>query len=91
MRHNLHIYRLEAVWMDKFIGFFISDQESEFYQSTAFTCVLQFVQENAFRVKLEEKKTRTGSRLLLKFGDATSIQAVHEILKPLMPKVTETS
>ena len=76
---------------DKFIGFFISDQESEFYQSTAFTRVLQFVQENAFRVKLEEKKNRTGSRLLLKFGDATSIQAVHEILKPLMPKVTETS
>ena len=77
---------------DKFVGFFISDQTSDFYQSDAFTRVLQFVQEYAYRVKLEEKKTRTGgSRLLLKSGDATSIQAVFEILKPLMPKVKEPS
>ena len=79
---------LEKVVMknDKFIGFFISDQTSPFYQSDAFTRVLQFVQEYAYRVKLEEKKTRTGSRLLLKFSNARSILEVFEILQPLMPK-----
>lgn len=82
---------LEKVVMknDKFIGFFISDQASPFYQSDAFTRVLQFVQEYAYRVKLEEKKTRTGSRLLLKFSNARSILDVFEILQPLMPKIKE--
>ena len=79
---------LEKVVMKKgkFTGFFISDQESAFYTSPAFTSVLQFVQANAFRCTLKEKKSAKGLRLLLKFENAESIEEVYEMLSPLMPK-----
>ncbi len=74
----------------KFIGFFITDQESPFYQSSAFTRVLQFVQSNAYRVELKEKKSRNGLRLLLKSDDAKTIDAVVDLLQPLMPITQKT-
>ncbi|MBE15810.1 MAG: transcription-repair coupling factor [Cytophagaceae bacterium] len=78
---------LEKVVMKKgkFTGFFIADQESDFYQSPAFSRVLQYVQANAFRCTLKEKKMAKGLRLLLKFDDAQSIEAVYDMLAPLMP------
>jgi len=51
----------------KMIGYFIQDQQSGFYQSEAFTKVLQFVQMNAGKCKMKEKQTRNGLRLLLTF------------------------
>ncbi|WP_372518336.1 transcription-repair coupling factor [Winogradskyella sp.] len=42
----------------KMIGYFIQDQQSKFYQSEAFTKVLQFVQMNAGTCKMKEKQTR---------------------------------
>jgi len=70
-----------------FIGFFIADQQSPFYQSDAFTQVLQFVQANAYRVTMKEKKGAKGLRLLLRFGEATSIDEVFSVLRPLLPKL----
>ena len=60
---------LEKIIMkqNKLIGYFIQDQQSKFYQSDAFSKVLQFVQTNASICKMKEKQTRNGLRLLITF------------------------
>ncbi|MEZ7494379.1 transcription-repair coupling factor [Leeuwenhoekiella aequorea] len=85
-------YGLEKVVMKnkKLIGFFIADQQSKFYQSPAFSRVLQFVQTHANRVTLKEKKTSKGLRLLLSAQGISSVDKAIEVLKPLMPKKSET-
>ena len=47
---------LEKVIMKKgkFIGYFIADQQSNFYQSPVFTQVLQYVQSHPQQAKLKE-------------------------------------
>ncbi len=79
---------LEKVVMKKgkLTGFFISDQQSPFFQSPAFGRVLQFVQENAYRVQLKEKKSTKGLRLLLKSDDANTVQDVVRLLRPMQPQ-----
>ena len=64
-----------------FVGYFISDPKSDFYQSDVFGSVLQFVQENQKQVRLEERKTRNGLRLLLKIKGTKTIQAVLDKLQ----------
>ncbi|WP_439152988.1 transcription-repair coupling factor [Winogradskyella sp.] len=65
---------LEKVIMKKgkLIGYFIQNQQSKFYQSDAFTKVLQFVQMNTGKCKMKEKKTRNGLRLLITFENIKS-------------------
>ncbi|NOY47247.1 MAG: transcription-repair coupling factor [Chlorobi bacterium] len=64
----------------KFVGYFISNQESNFYKSTIFTKVLQFVQTHANSCTMKEKQTRKGLRLLLTFENVNSIEkALHAI------------
>ena len=67
---------LERVVMKKnrFVGYFIYDQESSFYQSAAFGKVLEYVQANSKSVKMKEKQTRNGLRLLLTIEQVTSVE-----------------
>ena len=65
----------------KLTGYFISDQQSKFYQSNAFQKVLQFVQINADKCKLTEKETRNGLRLVLTMDKITSIDKALRILQ----------
>ncbi|GAA4275242.1 transcription-repair coupling factor [Aquimarina gracilis] len=74
---------------NKMIGYFISDQQSEFYQSPAFTKVLQFVQQNPGKCKMKEKETRNGLRLLLTFENINSVDKALKILQPLQPIMAE--
>ena len=74
---------------NKLIGYFISDQQSEFYQSPAFTKVLQFVQQNPRVCKMKEKQTRNGLRLLLTFEQIDTIDKALNALQPLQPVQTE--
>ncbi len=76
---------LEKIIMkqEKFVGYFISDQQSGFYSSPTFTKLLQFVQANPSKVKMKEKQTRNGLRLLLTFDNNHSINHTLEVLKPL--------
>ncbi|MFS4466615.1 transcription-repair coupling factor [Maribacter sp. 2210JD10-5] len=76
---------LEKVIMKKgkLIGYFIADQQSDFYQSPAFTKVLQFVQKNPGKCKMKEKNTRNGLRLLLTFENITSVEKALKALQPL--------
>ena len=66
---------LEKIVMkqNRLIGYFISDQNSTFYQSEQFTKVLQFVQTHKTLCKMKEKQTKNGLRLLLTFENITSV------------------
>lgn len=68
----------------KLIGYFISDQQSAFYQTDAFTRVLHFVQSNPQHCKMKEKQTRNGLRLLLVFEGISSIEKALHALEPLI-------
>ena len=66
----------------KMIGYFISDQQSAFYQTPNFTRVLQYVQSHAQQCKIKEKQTRNGLRLLLVFENIRSVDRAYLALKP---------
>lgn len=66
----------------KMIGYFISDQQSEFYQTPLFTRVLQYVQSHAKQCKIKEKQTRNGLRLLLVFDNIRSVDRALLALQP---------
>jgi transcription-repair coupling factor (superfamily II helicase) len=48
----------------KMIGYFVSDQQSDYYQSKRFMSVMDFVQNKVQSVRLK-KETKTGLKLLL--------------------------
>ena len=70
----------------KMIGYFISDQQSGFYQSPQFNKVLQFVQVFQTICKIKEKQTRNGLRLLLVFDNIKSIDKAYLALQPFEEK-----
>ncbi|MFD2726546.1 transcription-repair coupling factor [Hyunsoonleella rubra] len=68
----------------KLIGYFISDQQSSFYQSPNFTKVLQYVQTHPNVCKMKEKQTRAGLRLLLTFEQISTVKHALEALQPIV-------
>jgi transcription-repair coupling factor (superfamily II helicase) len=68
----------------RLIGYFINDQQSNFYQSNNFSRVLQFVQTHPNTCKMKEKQTRNGLRLLLTFENIKSVKQALEVLQPIM-------
>jgi transcription-repair coupling factor (superfamily II helicase) len=68
----------------KLVGYFISDQQSNFYQSKWFTKVLQFVQTNPNICKMKETQTRNGLRLLLTFESIKSVKQALTKLEPIV-------
>ncbi|WP_437399239.1 transcription-repair coupling factor [Flagellimonas lutimaris] len=84
---------LEKVIMKKgkFIGYFIADQQSSFYQSAVFTQILQYAQTHPQLVKLKEKQTRNGLRLLLVFDKITSVDKALKVLEPFTPQEQNVS
>ena len=66
---------LEKVVMkhNKLVGYFISDQQSNFYQSSNFTRILNYIQNHPKACKMKEKQTRNGLRLLLTFDNIKSV------------------
>ena len=75
----------------KLIGYFISDQESDFYQSAAFTAVLKYVQTHAGICTMKEKQTRNGLRLLLVFEQISSVAHALKALQPFEKKMETVS
>ena len=80
MAKNIGLERL-ILKKNKIIGYFISDQQSPFYQTEAFTKVLQFVQQNARICTMKEKETKKGLRLLLVFDGIDTVQKALEVLE----------
>ncbi|MWW24291.1 transcription-repair coupling factor [Algibacter lectus] len=68
----------------KLIGYFINDQQSNFYQSSGFTKVLQFVQKNPGACKMKEKQTRNGLRLMLTFDKIKTVKQALSALQPIV-------
>ena len=68
---------------NKLIGYFLNDQQSAFYQSSNFTKVLQYVQQNSTKCKMKEKQTRAGLRLLLTFENIKTVKQALSVLKPI--------
>ena len=68
----------------KLIGYFISDQNSRFYQSIHFSKLLQYVQAHPQSCSIKEKQMRLGLRLLMRFSNINSVQQALEALKPIL-------
>ena len=67
----------------KMIGYFISDQQSSFYQSGRFMKVVQFVQQNGNICKMKEKQTKSGLRLLLTFENVKTVNKALELISKI--------
>ena len=68
----------------RMIGYFISNQQSEFYQTKAFTSVLTYVQQNPTTSVMKEKQTKVGLRLLITFIKIDSVEiALNRLQKVL--------
>ncbi|WP_444647808.1 transcription-repair coupling factor [Flavobacterium columnare] len=65
----------------KLVCYFVGDQQSDYYQSSRFHKVLQFVQQNANLCKMKEKETKNGLRLLLTFEHVKSIKKALELIE----------
>ncbi len=66
---------------EKLIGYFVGDQQSEYYNSKQFRRVLQFVQQNGNICKMKEKETKNGLRLLLTFENVNSIDKALQLME----------
>jgi transcription-repair coupling factor (superfamily II helicase) len=67
----------------RMIGYFVSDQQSEFYQTTAFTKMLNYVQKNSKSCVMKEKETKNGLRLLITFIKIDSVKRALEVLNKI--------
>jgi transcription-repair coupling factor (superfamily II helicase) len=67
----------------KMIGYFVSDQQSDYYQSKRFKSVMDFVQKQSSICKIKEKETKTGLKLLLTFDNVKSTRRALELMKLL--------
>jgi transcription-repair coupling factor (superfamily II helicase) len=64
----------------KMVGYFVGDQQSDFYQSNRFMKMVQFVQSNSNLCKMKEKETKNGLRLLVTFENVKSINKALELM-----------
>ena len=67
----------------RMICYFISDQQSSFYNTTTFTNVIQYTQKNPTTCVMKEKETKAGLRLLLTFIRIDSIEKALETLQKI--------
>ncbi|MCG9791898.1 transcription-repair coupling factor [Flavobacterium algicola] len=67
----------------KMICYFVSDQQSDYYQSNRFRNVLTFVQKHSNLCKMKEKQTPSGLRLLLTFEEVKQTRRALELMQML--------
>ena len=76
---NLGIEKL-ILKQGKMVGYFIGNQQSEFYSSNRFLSMVRLVQQNPNLCKMKEKETKNGLRLLLTFDNVKSINKALELI-----------
>ena len=64
----------------RFIGYFVSNPQSHFYQSEIFSLILKYVQKNSHKVRLKEDK----SKLSLSIKDIDSIEKANKSLREII-------
>ncbi|MFN4198569.1 MAG: TRCF domain-containing protein, partial [Flavobacterium sp.] len=65
----------------KMIGYFIGDQQSDFYQTQRFMNLVRYVQQLGNLCKMKEKETKNGLRLLLSFEQVKSVSKALELME----------
>ena len=68
----------------KCVGYFLSDQQSDFYQSPLFNQILVGVQKQPNKYSIKEKQTRNGLRLLLVLDQVHTVEKLLEQLNNLV-------
>mgnify|MGYP001398655852 FL=1 len=66
------------------ICYFISDQQSAYFQSPIFTKVLSYMQSHPNVGKMKEKQTRNGLRLLINFKSIKTVSDANQVLKSII-------
>lgn len=67
----------------KMIGYFVSDQQSDYYQSKRFHKMIKFVTTHSNLCQMKEKQTPNGLRLLLTFENVKSTKRALELMEML--------
>ncbi|MDG1396865.1 MAG: transcription-repair coupling factor [Polaribacter sp.] len=67
----------------RMIGYFLSDQQSDFYQTEAFSKMLKYVQQNGKSCVMKEKQTKNGLRLMITFIKINTVKTALEILNKI--------
>ncbi|WCC44888.1 transcription-repair coupling factor [Tenacibaculum finnmarkense] len=67
----------------RLLGYFLSDQQSSFYETEGFTKMLQYVQKNPKSCVMKEKDTKNGKRLLVTFIRIDSVQTALDLLREI--------
>ncbi|MGB2129154.1 MAG: transcription-repair coupling factor [Flavicella sp.] len=67
----------------RMIGYFVSDQQSDYYQTPIFTAVLQHVQQHSKMCVIKEKETKNGLRLLITFIRIDSVKKALQTLQSI--------
>ena len=72
---------------EKMMCYFVSDQESPFYQTKAFVSMVQFVQKSSFNGKMKEHN----KRLTLTFPNIQNVEMADYLLKEMLEFIENNS
>ncbi|MEN8965157.1 MAG: transcription-repair coupling factor [Polaribacter sp.] len=67
----------------RMIGYFVSNQQSDFYQTEAFSRMLKYVQQNSKSCVMKEKQTKNGLRLLITFIKIDAVKTALQVLQKI--------
>ena len=67
----------------RMLGYFVANQQSDFYQTHAFSKMLQYVKNNGKSCVMKEKETKNGLRLLITFIRIDSVKTALHILNKI--------
>ena len=67
----------------RMVGYFVSDQQSDFYQTSSFSNVLSYIQKHPKSCIMKEKETKSGLRLLITFIHIDSVKKALSVLKAI--------
>ena len=74
----------------RLIGYFVANQQSDFYQTENFTRVLNHLKKNPKTCVMKEKETKNGLRLLITFIHVDSVSKALQILQKYLKWETNT-
>ena len=67
----------------RMIGYFVANQQSDFYQTAAFARMLEYVKQNSKSCVMKEKETKNGLRLLITFIRIDTVKTALNILNKI--------
>lgn len=79
---NLGFERI-VIKNNRMVGYFIADQESGFYNSKTFGRILEYMKTVSKQVKMNQKETRNGLRLLMTFENINSVEKALKQLREI--------